>query len=489
VSAEQGSTSPVLNSRLLPALFLLSAAAFLSVLPPYLALWSEQPYTHGLLVAAATAWLVWRERDGFHSGEGSRSPFIVLTTSASLVWLVATIADVRALILASVPLVLLGWSGAAFGSRPVHRLLPVAALFLLAVPVWEVTIPVLQQLTVWVSGAAVRALGISAVIEGSDIRIQSGTFLIEGGCAGLNYLMAGLSVSGIYALVFSHGWPARALIVGLGAGLAVVSNWVRVASLIVIGQMTSMESALMNEHLAYGWVIFAVGQLVFFALAPRAERLGASHAASIRSEPQPRSFTAPRLGTALAATAATLVGPFLFYLVGALPAREPEAFEWTTTPAAWRAVGRVQDRPYAWSPGFVGASDHATSAWTDGTSRVLVDLLTYREQDQGAELIGYASRIAPDSLLVLERLFGQVGPERRLVNEAIVRERDGHVLVWHWYRIGGIETQSSVRAKALEVLAFFRRLPTSELIAISTPCAPSDCAVAAGVLARFLGDA
>ena len=41
--------------------------------------------------------------------------------------------------------------------------------------------------------------------------------------------------------------------------------------------------------------------------------------------------------------------------------------------------------------------------------------------------------------------------------------------------------------KLLEVLAFFRRIQESELIAVSTPCEPTSCQGAAEALASFLG--
>lgn len=46
----------------------------------------------------------------------------------------------------------------------------------------------------------------------------------------------------------------------------------------------------------------------------------------------------------------------------------------------------------------------------------------------------------------------------------------------------GSETPFPSRAKMLEIVAFVLRSPASELVTLSAPCAPEDCAGAAGAL-------
>ena len=75
---------------------------------------------------------------------------------------------------------------------------------------------------------------------------------------------------------------------------------------------------------------------------------------------------------------------------------------------------------------------------------------------------------------------------RRYVREVIVRSEGEPVLVWYWYRVGGVETPSRIRAKLLEVYAFFSRTTVSELIAMSATCGPESCEEAAALLSSFL---
>ncbi|HET9947946.1 MAG TPA: EpsI family protein [Longimicrobiales bacterium] len=500
-------TSP----RVLWALFALTLLLFLPTLASFADVWDAQPYTHGYLLALAVVWLLWRDRDTLREADVPWPQAAALAAGLSLFWFGAHVARARMPEQALLPLLLLLWCGAVFGRASVRRLWPAAAVFLLAVPVWGAITRPLQTLTVLMSGGGARLLGIPARIEGDYIHIASGTFLVEGGCAGLNYLMSGLTVGSLYALVIPMTRRGQAAIVGLAAVLAMVGNWVRVGGLVVLGELTDMQSIFITEsrpHLVYGWSIFFAGLLAFFPLArriaerTRAPRRAATLDAATTSDPvapaAPPGATstaaatveaaAPfRLRAAGLATLAAALGPVLFYAFAFLPPHEPAPWELREIPERWTALAGSRQRPRSWMPSFPGADVMASTAWTDGTHRVLVDRFIYLDQAQGAELIGYTSRIAPEGDVLAQLGIGLVGPRRRVVNVAIVRDPAAPLLVWYWYRVGGVETASAAKAKLLEIWAFLTRSIGSELIAVSAPCEPNDCTAAAGVLGDFFG--
>lgn len=479
---------------------LLSAAVALLFLPTLLAYvdtWQTPAYNHGYVAAVAVAWLIWRERGHLRHGEVRWGGAIAAAGLLSLIWLAAIVMSVRSVTQAVLPLLLLAWVAGALGRAAALRLLPAAAVLLLAVPVWEVLVPPLRAMTVFVSTTWLRALAIPAVIDGNLVHLRHGSFLIADGCAGLAYLLAGLTIGVIHSSVLLPRWHSRLLVIALAAGLAIIGNWLRVTSIIVIGHTTEMRSGLVEEHLAFGWGIFLVGLVLFFPLAAKIERwerrrlgdapaddLAVSAAEGESRLPRSPFWTLPNVQRA---TLAAVAGPLLYYIVGGLPSRAPSEPALPVAPAAWQTASAPLQRPYGWVPGFADAEQHLSRSWSENGAHVLVDRLVYDEQAHGAELIGYGIRIAADSVLMAERLFGPVGARHRLVNEAIVREDDGHLLVWYWYRVGGVETQSAVRAKLLELWAFFARRRTSELIAVSTPCGADSCIGAYETLSRFLG--
>lgn len=471
------------------------AALFFPTLVAYIDTWQTPAYNHGSIAAAAALWLIWRERVHLRPGPaGWRSA--VAAGLLSLIWLASMVMGVRSVGQAVLPLLFLAWTAAALGQRAALRVLPATALLLLAVPVWEVLVPPLRGMTVAISTTLLRLVQIPAVIEGNMVHLRLGSFLIEDGCAGLAYLLAGASIGTIHAHVLLRQWKSRALVIAVAAGLAIVGNWLRVTSIIIIGHATEMRSSLVEEHLTFGWAIFLLGLGLFFPLAARVQRrersaggggpvgTDATARAADGSLPPSSLWTLPGVRRA---TLAVVAGPLVFYAVGALPSRAPSEPVLPVAAAGWEAGSTGLERPFGWTPAFAGAGRRSSRSWSGNGGRVLVDRLVYEEQAHGAELIGYGSRIAADSLVIVERLMGPVGAPRRLVNEAIVREEDGHLLVWYWYRVGGVETQSAARAKLLELWAFFTRRRTSELVAISTPCGMESCIEAYHTLSRFLG--
>ena len=89
--------------------------------------------------------------------------------------------------------------------------------------------------------------------------------------------------------------------------------------------------------------------------------------------------------------------------------------------------------------------------------------------------------------MVSSRLFGPFGPRNRIVRESMFFTERGPRIAWHWYRVAGFETPFIVKAKLLEVVAFFTRSAAAELVTMSAPCAPDDCGDAAAALRAAVG--
>ena len=478
--------------------FAVTALLFLPTLTSYPTVWRAQPYTNGFLIALAGIWLVWRERAALRAVV-PMSPMWLPAAGLSLLWMLAVIADIRVIAQSTLPLLLLLLTAAVFGRTAAVRLAPVAAIFLLAVPLWSILAPPLRIMTVATTRATLASVGIPAEFQGDDVLLEYGGFRIEDGCAGLNYLLSGLTIGAIYALVLLRDWRSRAAVLALSALLPILGNWVRVASLVVLGHTTRMESIFVTDsdaHLWYGWGIFLLTLLVFFPLASRVERRSRAKRRAPSGPPVEDAVAAvgeaaPAGGAAmrwaLVAFAAAGLGPIAYYAIGALPARTTDTRPIEAATEAWTRAAPAAARPFQWRPSFTGADEQDEAVWTNGDAVVVADRFAYREQSQGAELIGYDSRIAPDSLLVMTGLVGPLRSTPRLVNEAVVRSPDGPLLVWYWYRVGGLETESAMRAKMLEIWAFLSRRTSAELLAVSAPCQPDSCAEAARSLLDFLG--
>lgn len=509
------------RSRLVPGLlFLVTLAFFWPTVASFPATWARYGMNHGWLIAGLVGWLLWKHRRDFAEGRGGDSLLLIPLAGLSLLWFAATVAHVQVVHQFTLLLVMMCAGLVVFGRRSVTTIFVLGATFLLALPFWEALVPPLRRLTTLASGGLVKLLGIVVQIEGDVIHISAGTFLVDEGCAGLNYLVAGLVVGVFYAHVLLKDLPAKVAVVAMTAVMAILGNWIRVFLLIVIGHVTNMESGLMESHSTFGWMIFTIGLIPFFfgarfvekrmsrtrggmekGVATAPEEGLRVHASSLEalnfSTPEPEAAAPwdPERRRSLIRRSAlaggvAVIGPVLYLIFGALPAAEAEGLELVDMVVSerWSAVEAPGPRPFDWQPGYFGADQHDTQVFTDGTTEIYGDRFVYREQGQGAKLVGYPNQIAAGGDIISQRVTGPVDPSgRRWVRQAIISTPEGPILTLYWFRVGGVESFSPIHAKILEIPAFLRRQRDAELFAFSAPCDPESCRGAFEAVAGFMG--
>lgn len=471
-------------------------AAFWPTIVSFPATWNASYQEHGFFVAGLVLWLVWRHRDGvLNAADGGLPDLIVAVGVLSMGWLLAVIMNVRLVhqllfwaLLTTAALAIFGWKA----RRPI---LVTAATFLLAIPFWSVLTPVLQRMTTIMSGAIARAGGVEAVIREDTISISSGTFLVESGCSGINYLMGGLVLAAFYAHLFTNRWQTQAKIVAVAGAFAIVGNWIRVAVLVFLGEATAMQSPYIEDHLWQGWAIFTVLMIPTYFVARRIEERDSNKGASASTPTEAADADEPAaavvdpglLARARRTALVAVAGPVVFYVVGLLPS----GGDFDRDPGVLGVVDGwdIVESGFAggWGPEFVGFDDRAAWSARGPEGAIRGARYYYADQRQGEELIQYANRIAPDSLTAASRIIGPVGRDRRFVHETVVRDETVPRVVWHWYRVAGFDTPFESKAKLLEILAFFRRSPAAELVFLDATCEPDDCTAAARALRAAAG--
>jgi exosortase len=449
--------------------------------------------TYDYVVLLSVLWYAWNERATLVARDRVWWQPVGLMAPLSLLWLAGTVAHVEVITQTAAPVLLVLWTAALCGRRAAVRLLPILAIVLIAVPFLGAVRSVLQALTVVVSGKGAALFGVPAVIEEQVIQTTYGSFLVADYCAGTGYLLVGLVVGAIYAQQGIRTGVGTWLTIALAGLFPIIGNWIRVAGLILIGHASRMESVFITSpipHALFGWGIFVAALGLFFVSARRIERFDSRRATPHGSGEQDSVPVGSLVGlpAQLLATAAAVLGPALYFMVGSLPTRTTADLDVANRDLAWVEAGETT-RPYAWAPLFEGAERHKVAIWNGPPGAVLVDQLIYREQSPGREVLGGGNRIAPSQAIMHQRMAGPVGADRHLVNEAIVRSgEEGHLLVWYWYRVGGFDTALRARAMVLELWGFVTRRTDVELVAVSSPCAIDSCSQAARTLAAFFDD-
>jgi len=439
---------------------------------------------HGFAVAGLCVWLLWQRRSRLKA-RSTPVPFALAAVGvASILWWIALEAGIQVVHLLLSPTIALGWIAATAGRTAAVAAAPVALTFLLAVPIWESLVPLLQWMTVIANQLVLGVVDINAQIKDTHIILQSGTLVVADTCSGLNFLLVGTTVAAAYAWLFARSLRTRLLVVGTAVLLSLVANWIRVLVLVLVADATSMKSPLIADHEVFGWSVFVGALMVFFFIAQRLERsdVQAPQApAAEEDERVPDERPARHFGP----TSMALLGPLCAATIAVLPdasVAAPPNVSVVVGPQ-WQEVRA--DSAYHPPASFKGAA-LASRAFSNGESNVRVDRYQYAAERADAELISTENYIAPDTAVVGTRRVGPLDDRFRLVRETAVRDGRRLALVWSWYRIADYETSSPTRGKLFRFLAALQRRSDAEAVLVSAPCNAFDCTAASSALFTFV---
>lgn len=484
--------------RALGAIFVATLALFWPTIASFPPTWNVSFQEQGFFVGALVLWLIWRDRHRIVRSAGEGIPDLLSVIGLlSAAWLFAVVMNVRLVHQFLFTTIMTVGALAIFGWSARRIILVTAATFLLALPFWDLLSPYLQRLTVIASGGMTTLAGIDAEIGYDYISLSSGTFLVEEGCSGINFLMGGLVLGAFYAHLFTRRWQTQVKIVAVAGAMSIVGNWIRVAVLVFLGEASAMRSPYIQDHLWQGWAIFTLLMIPTYFLARRIERRDARRTVEDAGSDWTEGDATARVPTvtatvlkrrAIRTSLVAALGPILFLVIGAIPRggdvdRDPGLF---TFAAGW-TLEDISETERPWTPAFKGIDARAHWAIVGPRDTVQAARYYFIDQRQGEELIQYDNSIAADSLVAADRIVGPVGPERRYVREAIVRDPQTPRVVWYWYRVAGFDTPFDLKAKLLEILAFFRRDSAAELVVLDAACAPDDCTDAAMALRSATG--
>jgi exosortase len=234
------------------------------------------PYDHSYLVLALATWLLISRLKRAELTRVGPSPVGGLAVVAVvLVYALAEILDFTLGMQFMLPMLLLAVLAALVGLKFAgYAALPVAFLYF-TIPIWDLLVRPLQEMSAAVVALAVQWTGITAFIEGHRITLAAGAFEIAEGCSGIRYLFNSLAVAAFYGLCWYKRWRTRLLLLAVAGGMAIVSNWIRIYALIVVGDVTSMQHYLIAEsHDGFGWVVFIIcmAPVLWFAQVARIAR-------------------------------------------------------------------------------------------------------------------------------------------------------------------------------------------------------------------------
>lgn len=139
------------------------------------------------------------------------------------------------------------------------------ALFLIfLIPGWGLLTPLLQKLSVSSVTLLMSFSGIPTFVDGNFVTIPAGVFEIADGCSGLRYLIVSLSISSLFVFLYIKNTKKAVMFFSMAILGALLTNWIRITALILIGEYTNMQSDLMTDHNTFGWYLYVPFLVLLF---------------------------------------------------------------------------------------------------------------------------------------------------------------------------------------------------------------------------------
>ena len=435
-------------------------------------------YTHGYLIAALSAWLIWRQRALITRAEAAPSRAqqalrVALLLLLALAWLFSYRAGIQIAQQILLP-PLIGAALLALLGRPAARaaLVPLALLYF-AIPVSDL----LNFGALWTTTQAVHFLlslaGVPAYFDGNHVQIPSGDFEIAGGCSGMHYIIVALAVATLLGELRGDTWARRFRWWAIALALAVLVNWLRVFTVILAGHLTQMQHYLVREsHYGFGWALFSL-VLIGLLVVDRRTKLQpvpVPPASDIRPALNPAMIAASVIALCLPAMLNSIIDA---RTLRAVPVAAPPSLDFCLPGEAG-----------GWQPQQLSPDQELRSAYVCGGIAVQTYVAWYFDQRQGKKLGGYDNRLQGEAM-VLGQQARSLGSRNFL--ELQLREGQSDSLLWLTYRVADREFTSATRAQLWYSLQSLRSLrsPSSVAIAAHAACAP-DCEAARATLTRFI---
>jgi exosortase len=222
--------------------------------------WDESStYGHGVLLLPISGYLIYKGRDELVKLEPHFTVVgIIALLIAIVLWLMSNLISIQLLVHASLILIIGAIVLATLGYRITKVLLiPILILFL-GVNVWFPLEYLFQNITTLVTVFFLRLLDVPLLLEGHTIKLISGQFFVDTSCAGLRYFIVTLLISVVYGFLNIKKSKNLMLIVVLSIVLSIISNWIRVFTIVYVGHLSDMDHPLVDQHVEFGWVLFLV---------------------------------------------------------------------------------------------------------------------------------------------------------------------------------------------------------------------------------------
>lgn len=405
--------------------------------------WSRMSsYNHCWMILPIAGFLAWERRERLAGL--SVEPFwpgLVLLAGFVAAWIFsrgAAIMEGQQLavigMIQSLLLVILG--------RKIFRaqIFPILYLWLL-VPSGSFLLPALQWIATKITVSLLSLTSIPFFVENFYIQVPVGIFFIAPGCGGLNFLLAALALSVVYADLMYSGWRRKIACIAIWLAISIVANGVRIFVIIVLAQVSNKKLAIVDDHILYGWGFFII---IVFAMM----WFGRKFSNYVAYKPQPGNvraapvFSSRALLSAGLAAIALVAAPLGYtrLAMGSGLAMRNLALDIPKSIGEWRQSEKLS----LWDGAFKNADTEGF--WRFRKASAAIDLAVgyYWDQWEGHEATAQTSTpLTPNGAQIIRGKVTKVviNGATRVVNERLIRIGPNEFVLWNWYCSGNQMTE------------------------------------------------
>ena len=248
--------------------FLITISVALFNIPIVLTLWNysfdDGTYSHAYLIPLIVTYLFYlMNNDGeLKYRETISLPAVILLIISAYIFFVTSTAQIS--LLYWLAILLLFCSTITFIFEANIKVITAALYFIFLLPVWGILITPLQSISILAVNTMMGFTTIPVFVEDQFVQIPSGVFEIAGGCSGLRYLLTSLAISTLFSLLYFKTIKNTVTFISFAILGALITNWLRISALIIIGHQTEMTSSLMNDHNMFGWYLYIPFMFLLF---------------------------------------------------------------------------------------------------------------------------------------------------------------------------------------------------------------------------------
>ena len=232
--------------------------------------WTDPNFSHGFLVPAFSAFIVWQKRKELAKFEPKPSWFGLVIIAGSLAGLIVGTLGVEfflqrssfVFLVAGLIIYFFGWRhfrAVAFPWAFLFFMIPIPAIIFN-----QIAFP-LQFLAARLANSLLTLFGVPVLREGNVIQLPTITLEVAEACSGIRSLMSLGALAVIYGSFLETRTLRRVLLALAAIPIAVVANGLRVMGTGLAGVYWDPSKAEGFFHEFSGWVIFIISLLLLFA--------------------------------------------------------------------------------------------------------------------------------------------------------------------------------------------------------------------------------